>query len=81
MTSIAAAGNVEVPAYLVLIEKGFEVEWRGDQSWTASKGDTKFEGEGPIELLGVVCMYENRGESWQASDKDIDDFLQKFPQE
>ena len=80
MAKIIAAGNVEVPAYLVLVEKGYEVRWDGNERWTASKGDFVFGGEGPIEVLGIVCMYENRGEDWKASDQAIDAFLDKFPQ-
>ncbi len=80
MAQIIAAGNVEVPAYLVLIEKGYEVRCDGDERWTARKGDSVFGGAGPIEVLGIVCMYENRGKDWKASDEAIDNFLQKYPQ-
>ena len=80
MAHITAAGNVEVPAYLTLIEKGYEVQWDGGEYWTARKGENVFGGDGPIEVLGIVCMYENRGEDWKASDKAIDEFLERYPQ-
>jgi len=80
MTKVNAAGNVDVPAYLVLCDKGYEVQWDGADHWTASKGESQFAGEGPIELLGVVSMYEHRGEQWQAPDDAIDRFLEQFPQ-
>lgn len=80
MTDIVAAGNTEVPAYLVLIEKGYDVLRDGSRSWAASKGGAVFRGEGPLEILGIVCMYEIRGDDWSASDEEIDGFLKRFSQ-
>ena len=37
-----------------------------------------FGGDGPIEVLGLVCMCENSEEDWKASDEAIDKFLEKF---
>lgn len=80
MAKIIAAANVEVPAYLVLVERGYEVRCDGRESWTACKDDSVFGGDGPIELLGVVTIFEHRGEDWKASDRAIADFLEMFPQ-
>jgi len=80
---IHAAGNVEVPAYLSLLAKGYVVtrESRGDADYWLAEGPLgRFGAEGPIELLGVVAVAELRGESWKASDKEIKDFLTKFGQ-
>lgn len=80
---IHAAGNVEVPAYLCLSAKGYVVtcEPRGDAGYWFAEGPLgRFGADGPIELLGVVAMAETRGESWKASDKEIEDFLSKFGQ-
>ena len=79
---ISAAANVEIPAYLTLKEKGYSVRWeRKDnetENWHAYKHDHHFMAEGPIELLGVVSVYEARGENWKASDAEIDEFMEKY---
>jgi hypothetical protein len=79
---IAAAGNVEIPAYLTLREKGYEVRWErkkeGEELWFAEKDGCEFVAEGPIELLGVVSLYEIRGENWKATDQETDDFMKKY---
>ena len=79
---IASAGNVEVPAYLTLLEKGYSVRWErksnDNELWFATKGDCEFIGGGPIELLGIACMYESRGNNWKATDEQIDAFVQKY---
>lgn len=80
MANIVAAGNVEIPAYLVLVDKGYDVRFDGRGTWTASKDGSTFSGDGPIEVLGVVSIFESRGEDWKASDQAIDEFLEKFPQ-
>lgn len=61
---IAAAGNTEIPAYLVFLEKGYRV--RGEslseekEFWFAAKDDYEFVAEGPIVLLGIAAMFETR---------------------
>jgi len=52
---ISAAGNTEVPAYLVLIAKGYEIIYRDpDDAWVAQKGEEVFAASGPLELLGLL---------------------------
>jgi hypothetical protein len=77
---IAAAANVEVPAYLTLKQKGFSVSCQ-ESVWSAAKGELAFTGNGPIELLGLVAVFETRGASWKASDEEIEAFLEAFPQD
>ncbi len=81
--NIAAAGNVEVPAYLVIIAKGYDVSREEsanslDDVWTARKDENSFSANGLIELLGVITIAEARGENWRATDEEIDRFLRKF---
>ena len=77
---ISAAGNTEVPAYLVLIAKGYEIIYRHpDDAWVAQKGEEVFAASGPLELLGLVAMVEGRGSNWRATDEEIDAFLKKYP--
>jgi hypothetical protein len=76
---ITAAGNTEVPAYLVLIAKGYEVSPTGSRSilWLAQKDQNSFSAEGMLELLGLVAMAESRGLDWRATDQEIEAFLMK----
>jgi hypothetical protein len=76
MTTIAAAGNVEAPAFLALKSKGFHIErHRDSETWTARKGELEFVGDGPLQLLGLVALHETRGVQWQATDQEIEEFL------
>jgi hypothetical protein len=79
MVRIAGAGNVEVPAYLTLAQRGFEVRCDEGGLWHATKTDCDLIGDGCLELLGLAAMFETRGEHWRASDEEIDNFLAKFP--
>ncbi len=79
---IAAAGNTEIPAYLALRAKGYSVRWerRKEQTefWYAEKDGREFVAEGPIELLGIVSMFEVRGNNWEATDKEIETFMKQY---
>lgn len=80
-THISAAGNTEVPSYLVLTNKGYSVsklEQKNTEIWIAENDSVKIKAESPIELLGLVSMVEYRGKDWKASDAEIDTFLKKF---
>ena len=78
-TLLSAAGNTEVPAYLVLSQKGYVVSCskQTSESWYAQKDHLRFQADSLIEVLGLVCMYESRGINWAATDREIDDFLTK----
>jgi hypothetical protein len=85
MQTIAAAGNVLVPAYLALREKGYTLNrtlGSGDKDptlWCATKGANRFLAEDVLSLLGLVAMQEVRGNSWKATDREIDSFFETFP--
>jgi hypothetical protein len=76
---ITATGNTEVPAYLVLIAKGYEVSHSIGDGWLAQKRDEAFRADSPLILLGLVAMVETRGANWQATDQEIKAFLQTYP--
>ncbi len=71
-----------MPAYLALLAKGYSVRWerksKENELWYAERENGEFVAEGPIELLGLVAMYEVRGENWKATDKEIDAFMEKY---
>jgi hypothetical protein len=85
MATIVSAGNVLVPAYLALVEKGYRVTrvktGRADdpEEWCATKGAAQFVAEDPLSLLGLVAMREVRGRAWRAADDEIDGFFRQFP--
>lgn len=83
MFNLAAAGNVEVPAYLALQARGYRVtRTYSDEDqlefWYAETTGERFTASGPLELLGLVALYETRGENWRAEDEQIEDFLKHY---
>jgi hypothetical protein len=79
--TLASAGNVLVPAYLALKQKGYSVrcEVSGDEeTWYAESPSCLFVAEDPLTLLGIVALYETRGEDWRASDAEIDAFFARY---
>ena len=79
---IVAAANVEVPAYLEIARRGYQVTKKSgpavSDAWVAHNRLHTFEGDSPIQLLGLIAIQEGRGEEWQATDKEIEAFLQSF---
>ena len=73
------AMNTFNPALAVLKEKGYSLGIgpstvkEGEEPdtyysvgfWFARKGDRVFQGESPVALLGLVAMWEARGEDWR----------------
>ena len=76
---LAAAGNLVIPAYLCIPAKGYSVR-NANGLMTAERGSDHFVAHSPIELLGVITLAEMRGENWQATDDEIDDYLSRFEQ-
>ena len=74
---VSSAGNTEVPAYLVLIKKGFDVSNKNER-WIAHNEQHELSADGLLELLGLVTMCEERGEDWRATDNQTDAFLRKY---
>ncbi len=84
MENITAAGNTEVPAFLAIKALGFDVERRfldGDRErelWIARNDQSQFSAGSPLELLGLYAMRSQRGQSWKASDDEINEFLRDY---
>jgi len=81
-TTLALASNVLAPAYLVLQSKGYRVSRKqadGLELWIAEGNGLRFVADSTIELLGVMAVYEARGDSWRASDEEIEAFMRRFP--
>jgi hypothetical protein len=83
-STIASAGNVLVPAYLALQQRGFtEHGQKADDSgegemWVAENQFVRLVAEDPLILLGLAALYETRGSEWQAEDDQIEEFLAKY---
>ena len=79
---ISGAGNVVVPAYLALQQMGYSVRCEKQsteaETWIAESDTATFSAPDVIMLLGLAKLGELRGEHWQASDAEIQDFLSKF---
>lgn len=71
---LGAAGNVEGPAWLELLARGYRVQ-PGARLWIATGPLGRLMGDGPLDLLGPVAFAESRGSRWQASDAEIEAFL------
>jgi len=74
---LSDAANLMTPAYLTILAKGYAVH--AEQGlMVAVKGSRSFSAEGPVALLGVIAIAETRGDHWQATDNEIEDFVARF---
>jgi hypothetical protein len=82
MEQISEAGNVEVPAYLALLQLGYQLERRFSENrseiWIAVNDNLKLSASSPLELLGLHSMRTIRGPEWKAVDQQIDQYLGKY---
>lgn len=74
MNSIAVAGNIVPPIYHLILEKGYEIKWKGEYI-VAAKEDIELKAYDLIELGAIVFLYENKGLNWKVNDDKIDDCL------
>ncbi|MGC4094581.1 MAG: hypothetical protein QM756_43030 [Polyangiaceae bacterium] len=49
-----------------------------EEWWFARNESLELAAEDPLELLGLLMLVEVRGESWRASDEQIDDIISRF---
>ncbi|MCL2416106.1 MAG: hypothetical protein FWD01_04755 [Defluviitaleaceae bacterium] len=71
---IRIAGNTEIPCYSAIKAKGYAVTVYGyedDEFWTwnAEKDNRLFSATNPIELPGLISMWEVRGDNWRPKDR------------
>ena len=71
---IRIAGNTQIPCYCAIKAKGYEVtvySYTDDEYmfWNAEKDNRLFSATNPIELLGLISMWEMRGDKWSLKDK------------
>lgn len=74
---LSHAANTMTPAYLAILSKGYTVRTDGDYM-IAERADARFVAEEPVALLGLIALFEVRGEDWAATDDEIEDFIRQF---
>lgn len=71
---IRIAGNTMIPCFQAIVAKGYNVThyYLGDKpgdwdrpQWDADKDGRLFSATGLEELLGLIAMWEVRGDDWQ----------------
>ena len=77
MARISSAGNSDTAAFAVLWEQGYELTViagsnSSDALLVATKDDHTFSGYTPLEVLGLVAMFQARGENWKPTDEEVE---------
>jgi hypothetical protein len=73
---LSEAGNTVNPALLILQSKGYEIGFEqgegedGGETWWAEKDDNLFTASDGLSLLGLVSIWENRGNNWQTKENE-----------
>ena len=70
---IRIAGNTEIPCFSAIKAKGYKVTVTAYQDsdyydWCAEKDNRLFSATSPVELLGLIAMWEVRGDKWRLKD-------------
>jgi hypothetical protein len=73
--NLTAAGNTEPSAFELIKEMGFEIS-KKDDTWTAENYNVRFNASSPMELLGLITLYQAKGEHWHVSDEKIEQFIE-----
>ncbi len=78
--NIHAAGNTMAPCWVELTARGYKVSsstHNEEEVWTATKPGQHLSAPDPCTLLGLASLAE-RGDTWQANDEQVDEFLRLF---
>jgi len=87
---IRIAGNTQPRSLMALHKKGYEVRnWcvcsvdknnkeTYEHAYEAFKDDRLFSATTPVELLGLVALWETRGDSWREVSKEEWNFYENF---
>lgn len=78
---LTVAGNTASPAVAVMRARGYAISCSytrcsGESDyrifWEAEKDGRIFGSSEPEEVLGLIAMWEARGDDWQATDEEIE---------
>jgi hypothetical protein len=74
-----AGGNTVVPAILLIRQLGYTFTYDKQKGYCfASKDGNVFGAEDPLLVLGLIKLYEMKGENWMATDEEIDEVLKEI---
>ena len=70
--TIRIAGNAEIPCFSAVKAKGYKVTLTHFQDseysdWKAEKDNRLFSATNPVELLGLIAMWEVLGDDWRVN--------------
>ena len=74
LSEVHDVGNV---AIITLRQKGYRIWWEASErpsadDWWAEKEGRKFGARSPLSLLGLVALWESRGDAWQKKPSEPD---------
>ena len=73
------AANVAIPAIKLLRDLGYTIRLaRPHGLFTAEKDGNRFSSDDPVAVLGLVRLYEARGEDWGIEDAALQDIGREF---
>ena len=76
---LIAAGNTVVPAILLIRKMGYTFSANNEKgSCQAEKDGNVFGGDDPVIVLGLIKLFEMKGENWMASDEEIEEVLKEI---
>lgn len=71
---LSGAGNIEAPAYHLIKEKGYTISCE-NELWKIEGEDVEFMSHSLLEVLGLILLYESKGQDWLVSDEKIEEFI------
>ncbi|MDR7151568.1 hypothetical protein J2W49_003544 [Hydrogenophaga palleronii] len=73
---IASAGNVLPAAFAALRSLGYAVSLTGNgRRWKAENNSLTLIAEDPLLLLGLAKLHEMRGNEWQPTEAQVEEYL------
>ena len=70
--SLAEAGSVQGPALGIIHEKGYRIlnlSTATHSEWIAENEQRTFYASSPVALLGLIAIWEARGEKWMGTEE------------
>jgi hypothetical protein len=76
---LVAAGNTVVTAILLIRQMGYNVLVDKEKGrCSAEKDGNSFIADDPVMVLGLIKLFEMKGENWRASDDEIEEVMKEL---
>jgi hypothetical protein len=76
---VEAAGDTVIPAILLIRQMGYTITYDKENGHClASKDGNSFGADDPLTVLGLIKLFEMKGENWKVSDNEIDEVLREI---